>query len=168
MPWLYFKSTNFGNFLLNCCTPETFQDFLKLVLPFPRFHEWSMCILKISSIEMSNLKTSSSGGKGIKKNTSSTSSTLAWPKSTSTPRPKNTFHTGSIKVWPVLPDTCPLIHIWEKVGLHFTLNNAGILLSISECSKKISLFRTKPARWPGGFRPHVHVLPSWESSLART
>lgn len=28
--------------------------------------------------------------------------------------------------------------------------------------------RAKPARWPGGLRPHVHVFPSWESTVART
>lgn len=32
----------------------------------------------------------------------------------------------------------------------------------------ICLCRAKPARWPGGLGPHVHVFPSWESTVART
>lgn len=68
---------------------------------------------------MLNLKTFLSDGKGIKRNTLSTSLTLAWPKSTSTPRPKNTFHTGSIRAWLAQPDICPSTHIWAKVRCYF-------------------------------------------------
>lgn len=125
---------------------------------------------------MLNLKTFSSDGKGTKRNTLSTSLTLALPKSTSTPRPKNTFHTGSIRAWPALPDICPSTHIWAKVQFYFLVHIIFWLVwhfGTHICFLKWNLikafaFRAKPARWPGGFRPHVHVFPSRESTLART
>lgn len=60
-------------------------------------------------------KTSWLGGQEARGNTPSTSSTLVWPKSTSTPRPKNTSPTGSTRVSPGRHATWALTHTLERV-----------------------------------------------------